>query len=239
MLFVGRSELDGDIDILSRIFDRIVEHVEHCGTQLFRVAEDPRSYAVDRFLVTHCIRLQVMTRAREIDAFAHQGAELHFHAVASGAFISGLAGSENLFDRAEQTICVEQHQLVEFAALCIFYLTLLQGFQVQANGSYGGLQFMGNRVNEAVVLLVTANFVDEKNCVESNSGNDGTEENDSQEDFDAFAPVDDNPAAAYGERQGSKAGPESQKDGERLATGGNAHGLGEIVTRVGLDGTAV
>jgi hypothetical protein len=148
-----------------------------------------------------------MSCTRKIDAFAHQGAEIYFHAVASGALVSGFAGLQNLFHGAQQTIRVQQHELVKFAPLRLLYLTLLQGFQVKANGSNWGLQFVRDRVDEAVVLLAAANFADQKNRIQSNSGDDSAEENYSQEDFHAFPPVDDNPAAAHRESQGSKADP--------------------------------
>ena len=42
---------------------------------------------------------------------------------------------------------------------------------------------MGDRVDEAVVLLVAANFADQKNRIENEAGDDGAKENDAQKNL--------------------------------------------------------
>ena len=55
---------------------------------------------------------------------------------------------------------------------------------------------MGDGVDEAVVLLVAANFAHQKDRIEDEAGDDGAEKDDAEENLDAFAPVEDDPAAA-------------------------------------------
>lgn len=82
---------------------------------------------------------------------------------------------------------------------------------------------MSDGVDEAVVLLIAANFADQEDGVENESGDDGAEEDDAEKDFDAFAPVEDDPAAADGEGDGSQNDAEAEEESNRLATAGDAH----------------
>jgi len=49
------------------------------------------------------------------------------------------------------------------------------------------------------VLLVAANFADQKNRIEDESGNDSSKENDAKENSDALTPIEDDPSAAHRE----------------------------------------
>ena len=60
---------------------------------------------------------------------------------------------------------------------------------------------MGDGVDETVVLLVAPNLTHQKNRVEDDAGDDGTEEDDTEEDLHALAPVEDDPAASDSHRQ--------------------------------------
>src|SRR5690348_6690931 len=96
----------------------------------------------------------------------------------------------------QQALGIEQHQLVELPPLRFSDLESLQSLNVEPDGSDRRLQFMGDRVDEAVMLLVAANFADEKNRIEDEAGDDGAKKNDAEKNFDALAPVEDDPAAA-------------------------------------------
>ena len=89
---------------------------------------------------------------------------------------------------------VVQHATVKLAALGFIHVTMLQGLQVKADGSDRGLEFVGDRVDEAIVLLVAANLAQQENRIENQPRRDGAEEDYAQENFDAFAPVEDDPA---------------------------------------------
>jgi len=59
------------------------------------------------------------------------------------------------------------------------------------------------------VLLVAANFADQKNRIEDESGDDRAKKNDAQKNPDALAPVEDDPSAADGK------GHRRQEDSQR------------------------
>ena len=75
----------------------------------------------------------------------------------------------------------------------------LQGLEIEPDGGDGRLQFMGDGVDEAVVLLVATNLADQKDGIEDEAGDDRAKKDDTEENFDALAPVEDDPAAADGE----------------------------------------
>jgi hypothetical protein len=77
---------------------------------------------------------------------------------------------QDLFHGVQQAVGIEQHELVELAPLRFFHLAPLQGFEVEADGGDRRLQFVGDGVDEAVVLLVAANFADQKNRIEDEAG---------------------------------------------------------------------
>ena len=64
---------------------------------------------------------------------------------------------------------------------------------------------MRNGIDKAVMLLVAANFADQKNCIEDKPSRDGAKKNDAQKNSDALAPVEDNPATANRYRQSRQA----------------------------------
>ena len=70
----------------------------------------------------------------------------------------------------------------------------LEGLEVEADGCDGGLEFVGDGVDETIVLLVPPNLTQQENSVEDQPGGDSAEEDETQEDFDSFAPVENDPA---------------------------------------------
>src|SRR5258708_16714457 len=104
----------------------------------------------------------------------------------------------------QQALGIEQHQLVELSPLRFSYLESLQSLKVEPDGRDRRLQFMSDRVDETVVLLVATNFTDEKNRIEDEAGDDGAKKKDAKKNFDALAPVEDDPPAADRDRQPRK-----------------------------------
>src|ERR1700730_16541063 len=82
---------------------------------------------------------------------------------------------------------------------------------------------MGDRVDETVVLLVAANFTDEKNRIEDDAGNYGAKKNDTEKNFDALAPVEDDPAAADRERHRRQANTQREEEINRLLPADDPH----------------
>src|SRR5258706_15629213 len=82
---------------------------------------------------------------------------------------------------------------------------------------------MGDRVDETVMLLVAANFTDQKNRIKDEAGDDGAKKNDAEKNFDALPPVEDDPAAADSDRQRRKADAEREKEINRFLPADDPH----------------
>src|SRR5258708_39102168 len=82
---------------------------------------------------------------------------------------------------------------------------------------------MGDRVDETVMLLVAANFTDQKNRIEDKAGDDGAKKNDAKKNFDALAPVEDDPTAADSERHRRQANAEREKEINRFLPADDPH----------------
>src|ERR1700676_202602 len=82
---------------------------------------------------------------------------------------------------------------------------------------------MREGVDEAVVLFVAANFTDEKNRIEDEARDYGAKKNDAEKNFDALAPVEDDPAAADRERQCREANAEREEKINCFLAADDAH----------------
>src|ERR1700720_3828650 len=112
----------------------------------------------------------------------------------------------------QQALRIEQHQLVELAPLRFSDFESLQSLKVEPDGRDRRFQFMGDRVDETVMLLVAANFTDKKNRIEDEAGDYGAKKNDAEKNFDALAPVEDDPATADRERHGRQANAQREEE---------------------------
>src|ERR1700693_2866596 len=123
----------------------------------------------------------------------------------------------------QQALGIEQHQLVELPPLRFSYLESLQSLKVEPDGRDRRLQFMGDRIDETVMLLVAANFADEKNRIEDEAGDDGAKKNDAEKNFDTFAPVEDDPAAADRKRHRRQANAQREEKINRFLPADDPH----------------
>src|ERR1700684_3475867 len=82
---------------------------------------------------------------------------------------------------------------------------------------------MSDRVDEAVMLLIAANFADQKNRVEDKTGDDGAKENDAEKDPYALAPVEDDPSAANRKRHRRQTNAQREKSVNRFLSADDAH----------------
>ena len=164
-----------------------------------------------------------MARSRQFDALAHQRVEFHRQALRRAFLLRRLTRFQDLFHGVQQAVGIEQHELVELAPLRFFHLASLQGFEVEADGGDWRLQFVGDGVDEAVVLLVAANFADQKNRIEDEARNDGAKKNDAQKNLDALAPVEDDPAAANRTGERCQANAQREEEIDRFLAADDAH----------------
>src|SRR5258708_1479788 len=82
---------------------------------------------------------------------------------------------------------------------------------------------MSDRVDETVVFLVATNFTDEKNRIEDQAGDDGAKKNDAKKNFDALAPVEDDPTTANRERHRRQANAQREEEINRFLPADDAH----------------
>src|SRR6202521_3947225 len=158
----------------------------------------------------------MMTHPRQLHTFAHQRVEFNRQALRRAFLLRRLTRLQHLFDGVQQALGIEQHQLVELPPLRFSDFESLQSLKVEPDGRDRRLQFMGDRVDETVVLFVAANFTDEKNRIEDEAGDNSAKKNDAKKNFDALAPVEDDTAAADRERDGRQANAQREEEINRL-----------------------
>src|SRR5581483_9364006 len=105
----------------------------------------------------------------------------------------------------------------------------LEGLEIEADGGDGSLQFVRDRIDEGIVLLVPADFTHQENRVEHHAADDAGEQKDAKKEKKAGAPIEQNPANVEEERNQDEAGAEGNEQRNRLAALGGDHV--PIVTR--------
>jgi hypothetical protein len=99
--------------------------------------------------------------------------------------------------------------LVELLLLFLGDGVALEGFEVEADAGDGGLELVGDGVEEGVLALVAADFADQEDGVEDDSGDQQSEEDDAEDDKQEAALVDDDP----GDVEGDKATDDEDSEG--------------------------
>ena len=130
---------------------------------------------------------------------------------------------EHLLHGGQQPLTVGEHDVVELLPLRLGQFVALQGFQVQADGGDGRLQFMGDGIEKAVMALVSLYFADQENGVQNEAGDQQQEEGDANHQQDEAAPVDDDPADIEGDGNSDQASAESDGKNDRISASGDAH----------------
>ena len=82
----------------------------------------------------------------------------------------------DLLDGGEEPVGVGEHDPVELLALGLFDGAALEGLEVEADAGDGGLELVGDRVEEGVLTFVAADLADEEDGVEDDAGDEGAEE---------------------------------------------------------------
>src|ERR1041385_7311896 len=104
------------------------------------------------------------------------------------------AGPQNLLDSLEQPSAVLQHDAVELLALGLVDSAGLQRFQVQPDGCDRRFQFVGDGVNEGVLLLVAADFADQEKRIQHHAHNQQHQQEHAQDQQNPGAPGGKEPA---------------------------------------------
>ncbi len=164
-----------------------------------------------------------MAHSRQFHALAHQGVEFQRQALGRGFLVRRLTRFQHLFHGVHQALGIEQHQLVELPPLRFTHLESLQSLKVEPDRGDGCLQLMGDSVDEAIVLFVASNFADQKNRIEDEAGHYGAKKNDAEKNFDALAPVEDDPAAADRKRHRRQANAQREEEINRFLPTDDPH----------------
>ncbi len=99
----------------------------------------------------------------------------------------------------------------------------LQGFQIEADGGDGCLEFVGDGIEKAVVALVPLYLSHQEDGVQNQPGDEQQEEGNANHQQDDAARVDDDPADVQGDGKGDEAGAESDGKNDRISASGDAH----------------
>ena len=96
---------------------------------------------------------------------------------------------------------------------------------MQTDRSHRRLQFVSDRIDEAVVLLAAANFAHQKTGVHDHASDDQGEKDDAEKQQHAFAPVEDDPSDIQRDRQRHQADAQAEKENDGSAAARDAHSL--------------
>ena len=113
-----------------------------------------------------------MASAGHVHAVAHQLPEVDFHFFSARFLVPGAPRPQNLLHRVGEAVGIAQHQPVKLLPLRFRQIASLQRFQMQPDRRHRRLQFMGNRVDKAVMLLVAPDLAQQKNRVDHHAGDD-------------------------------------------------------------------
>ena len=213
--------------MIAGILHRIVENIGNSGAQIFGIAADFRTAAIQRGPIAKRTGLKMMAGAGTFHAVFNQLCEVHTDGLSFGARPSSL---QDFLDGTHQPVRIFEHEMVEIPTLCVVQVHLLafQRLQVQANGCDGRFQFVSDGVDEAIVLLVASDFADEKAGVEDEAGGNGYKEDDPEKNANFLTPVEDDPAKANRADDRGQHHAKRQKEYDFAATA-NAHA--EILAR--------
>src|ERR1700692_5113796 len=96
---------------------------------------------------------------------------------------------------------------------------------MESNRSDSRFEFVGNRVDEAVVLLAAAKLPHQKAGVHDHARDNQRKKNDAEEEQHSLPPVENNPSNVKGHRQRDQGDAQAQKENDSSAAARDAHGV--------------
>jgi hypothetical protein len=165
-----------------------------------------------------------MPQSRQFQAFFNDGGEVHILPMPARAALTDFSRTQYLFHRAQKAICVIQHQAIKIAPLVVIQRAPFQRLQVKPYGRDRRFEFMGDRVEKAVLLFVSAYLSHQENRVEDKPGNDHAEKDDAQNQRHHIAPVVHQPYDVEINRQPHQAGAQRNKKCDCPGAASDAHG---------------
>src|SRR6266446_6537532 len=165
-----------------------------------------------------------MTRSGCIHALAHDLPEVDFRPIPANLLIASAASTQNLLNRLREPVRVAQHDTIELLPLRLGQFAPLQSFKMKADRCYWSLQFVGDRIDEAVMLLVAPDLPHQEDGVHDHAGDDEREKDQAEEQQNTFAPVENDPSDIEGNRQRHQANAQAEKEDDGSASARDAHG---------------
>ena len=161
-----------------------------------------------------------MPLARQLHAFGQHLAHIDADA-AHRARLHHLPRLQHLLHRSQQAADVFQHDAIELLPLLVLDRARLQGLKVELDGGDWRLQFVGDRVDEAVVLLAAPDLADQEDGVERERGDQNAEQNDAEHDGGNRSPMK-GPGNVERNRQADADGSQ-QNEGDSGVAAANLH----------------
>jgi hypothetical protein len=209
-----------NFSFLAGILDGVVDQVGYGGPHLVFVAlnRHRRPRPVGQSFLRHMVEPVGARQALLHDAAAVDGGNLQ---LAFG--LAGLAGAQNLFDGAEQTVAVIQHRAIKFLPLGFFDVAGLQCFEIQPNRGHRRLQLVRHRVDKRVVLGVAPDLTDQEGGIQNYAGNHHQDQNDAKKEHDRMAPPQQYPTDVKRNDDQDEACTQRDKERDRLAAATGNH----------------
>lgn len=224
------GERAADFDGVGLVLDGVFEEVEDGGANVLGDGADVEAdVAGDRGELDGLGR-EVVAQKSDGDAVGDQRGELEEGAVL-GAAGAEFAGLEDLLNGGEEAVGVGQHDLVELLALGLGDGVALEGLEVEADGCDGGLEFVGDGVEEGVLTLVAADLADQEDGVEDDAGGDQAKEDEAHDEQGDAPLVEDDPCDVECDETGDYEHPKGDGKGNCSASSVDVHGVEMSIER--------
>src|SRR5579862_8402139 len=183
-----------------------------------------------RLFEAHRFRLQMMALPGRLKAVVDEPSEINFDLVTASFLISGAACAQDLLDGVGKPIGIAQHKAVELLLAGFGQFPALQGLEMQADRGQRSFEYVGNGVDETVVLLAAAELAHKEDRIDDHSGDDqGEEDNPKKEQYD-FAAVEDDPPHVEGHGERNQADAQAEKEDDGSAAARNPHSCKVILS---------
>src|SRR6266568_4163265 len=154
----------------------------------------------------------MMTGSSALHTLFDQEREIHVNSpsLADACF----PRAKHLVNRVHQALSIFEHQAIKSVPLRILKLPAFESLQVQANGRNRSLEFVRDRIDKAVVLLVAPDLPHQKAGVQNQPSNDGAKKDDPEKDSNSLLPIENDPAKAHAHSRGRQQHSQRQKEND-------------------------
>jgi hypothetical protein len=211
------------MNAIGGVFYGVVEDVVQGDAEVLGDADGTQAHGAGGGFEHDAVGREVVPLQGDGDAVGQERLQVDGGAVQLAMPLAKFAGLQDLLDGAQQAVGVGEHDLVELLALSLFDGAALQGFEIEADACDGGLQLVGDGVEEGVLALVAADLADEEDGVEDDARDQQSEEDEAENGKGDGALVKDDPGAL-------RDGEADEKDAERDEGGDGSAASGDVHT---------